>query len=110
MPNATQLFLRQVQHPAVQPGQAFRVICDAVEVGSIGLQTAAAQRRFWSWGIDTVEPLPFVTHGEADSREHAMDRFRAAWLLYAADAARLARLFEVKAATADRMKRPRSGE
>jgi hypothetical protein len=98
------LTLRQVRHPAVEPGQAFRVVSGTVEVGSIGLQQGAQQRRFWSWGIDVFEPVPFPTHGETDSRDQAMADFRAAWELFAADPLRLERFFQSRAAIKERMK------
>ena len=101
----TSLVLRPVRHPAVEPGQAFRVLCGAVEVGSIGRQLGAAQRQFWSWGLDVSEPLPFPTHGEAETRPQAMARLKEAWELFAADAGRLAAFFATKAAIAERMRR-----
>jgi hypothetical protein len=75
------LFLRQVRgHPRVT--DAFRVIHKAageeIEIGSIGLQTGSHQRRYWSWGIDTVLPRqPFATQGEARDRDDAMAQFKA---------------------------------
>lgn len=99
------LRLRRVRHPAVKPGEAFRVVCRGFEVGSIGLQQGAAQRRFWSWGLDTVGQLGFPTHGEAADRDDTMARFKAAWTLFAADQARLDRFFEAKAAIEERAAR-----
>lgn len=72
-----------------------------MEIGSIGIQTGAAGRRFWSWGIDTVvSVLDFPTHGQADDRETATTAFRAAWDEFASDPVRLAKFLDWKLASA----------
>ncbi|MCG6204215.1 hypothetical protein LPW26_06180 [Rhodopseudomonas sp. HC1] len=72
-----------------------------IEVGSIGVQTGAAGRAFWAWGIDTVVPVrEFATHGEAPDREASMAAFREAWDRFTCDPARLALFVEWKAASA----------
>jgi hypothetical protein len=96
------LFLRQVRgHPRVT--DAFRVIHKAageeIKIGSIGLQTGSHQRRYWSWGIDTVLPRqPFATRGEAPDRDDAMAQFKAVWEVFASDPDRLAQFLEMKRA------------
>jgi hypothetical protein len=46
-----------------------------LEIGSIGEQAGSNQRRFWSWGIDTVlSRQPFATEGEARDREDVQGR------------------------------------
>lgn len=68
-----------------------------VEIGSIGLQTGAGQREFWSWGLDTVLPQQsFRTDGEAKDRDDAMSQFKAMWELFAADPARPAEFVAMK--------------
>ena len=60
------LILRKVtSHPNAT--NAYRVVFDGVEVGSIGEQIGEGRRQFWSWGIDTVRPpdKEIITRGEA---------------------------------------------
>ncbi len=88
-----QLSLRRVRHPMAKDN--YRVVWnDGVKdrkIGSLGVQTGAAGRTFWSWGIETVVAvLDFPTHGEAADREAAMAAFREAWDKFASDPARLA--------------------
>lgn len=92
-----QLILKKVEdHP--QATDAYRVIYEGVEVGSIGAQLGAGQRRFWSWGIDTVLPRqPFATHGEGIDRESAMAQFKVAWATFCTDPTRLAAFLDMKA-------------
>jgi len=84
---------------------AYRVIHTAndgidLEVGSVGLQTAAHHgRQFWTWGIDTVLPRQaFATAGEAGDREDAMAQFHAVWEVFASDEKRLAAFLAIKRA------------
>jgi hypothetical protein len=88
------LTMRRVAHPMTTDN--YRVIWDGIEVGSIGVQQGAAQRVFWSWGLDTIVKVPFETHGEASGRKEAMAAFRAVWEMFAADADRLAAFVEAK--------------
>lgn len=68
-----------------------------LEVGSIGLQTGSHQRRFWSWGLDTVLPRQaFKTDGEARDREDAMSQFKAVWEVFASEPERLESFLEMK--------------
>jgi hypothetical protein len=94
------LRLRRVVHPMATDN--YRVVWNGLEVGSIGIQRGAAQRVFWSWGIDTPDNLPFATHGEAENRDEATARFRTAWEAFAADPARLAEFVATKQAIAAR--------
>lgn len=74
-----------------------------LEIGSIGLQTGAAQREFWSWGLDTVLPSqPFPTRGEAKDQEGAMVSFKAMWEQFTVDPERLS------AFIADKLRRSRA--
>lgn len=96
------LLLRAVDHPAAR--DAYRVVWRDIEVGSIGLQQGAGQRVFWHWGLDTVGNLGFPTRGDTISRDDAMAQFREAWDRFVADPARLQRMVEEKADSAERMK------
>ena len=61
-----------------------------LEIGSIGLHVAAAQRQLWKWGLDTVMPQQtFRTDGEAADRDDAMAKFRAMWEQFTVDPERL---------------------
>jgi hypothetical protein len=63
-----------------QAKDAYRVIWNGIEVGSIGLQQGSNQRTFWHWAIDTLVPPPdFAIRGDTISRDDAMVRFRKAW-------------------------------
>jgi hypothetical protein len=68
-----------------------------LEIGSIGEQVGSRQRRFWSWGIDTVLPRQrFATEGEARDREDAMSQFKAVWLVFESEPERLAAFMQLK--------------
>lgn len=90
------LTLRKItSHPHVT--DAYRVVHDGIEIGSIGKQLGAYQREFWAWGIDTILPQQvFATDGEARDRVDAMAQFKAAWEVFASDQARLAYFMEMK--------------
>ena len=83
------LTLRKVTgHP--QAENAYRVIFDGIEIGSIGSQIGSHNRQFWTWGIDTVLPQQrFATFGQADSIGEAMTAFSASWERFIQDPARL---------------------
>jgi hypothetical protein len=90
------LILRKVTGH-LQATDAYRVVYDGMEVGSIGLQTDAHQREYWAWGIDTVLPRQsFATQGEARDQDEAMRLFRATWEVFASDPERLADFIEMK--------------
>jgi hypothetical protein len=63
------LILRKVDHP--HAANAFRVIWDGLEVGSIGLQVGASGRTFWRWSIhDNGAPCREIsTIGDTLSRD-----------------------------------------
>lgn len=75
----------------VHAQNAYRVVLTLddgsdLEIGAIGLQTGTGQRKFWSWGLDTVLPSQaFPTRGEAVDRDAAMAKFRAMWEQFTAD-------------------------
>lgn len=74
-----------------------------LEIGAVGLQAAAGQRQFWSWGLDTVLPQQaFRTDSEASDRDQALAAFKSMWEQFTADPDRLA-LF-----TADKLRRSRA--
>jgi hypothetical protein len=84
------LILRRVKGH-LQARNAYRVLYDGIEIGSIGHQVGAHQREYWHWGIDAVlSRQPFKTDGEARDREDAMAQFRAVWEVFSSDAQRLA--------------------
>jgi len=92
------LYLRRVIHP--QAIDNYRVVLknggDEIEVGSIGIQHAAGARSYWTWGIDTVAPMPGLeAQGTGQDRDDCMRLFRAAWERFCADPARLAQILEM---------------
>jgi hypothetical protein len=95
LPVTDTLRLRKITSHAHAPA-AYRVVLrlddgSDLEIGAIGEQVASHQRRYWSWGIDTVLPIQaFATAGEAHDREDAMAQFKAVWLVFASDPDRLA--------------------
>jgi hypothetical protein len=70
--------LRRVDQP--QAKDAYRVIWNGIDVGSIGLQQGSSQRTFWHGAIDTLVPPPdFAIRGDTISRDDAMVRFGTAF-------------------------------
>lgn len=94
--DVTDLLLHKVTgHPMAT--DAYRVIYDGIEIGSIGKQAGAHQRVFWSWGIDSVLPRQsFATSGEGRDLEDCMKQFRAVWEVFASEPERLAAFMEAK--------------
>ena len=93
------LFLRKVDHP--QARDNYRVILkdDAgdVEIGSIGVKDFTGAEVGWTWGIDTVIPMrEMESEGRGSDRADCMRRFKAAWLAFAADPARLTEFLQAK--------------
>jgi hypothetical protein len=103
------LHLRRVDHPHAE--NAYRVIWNGFEVGSIGLQVGASGHTFWHWGVDddTAPRLPFATHGDTLSKADAMAAFRTAWNEFASDEGRLRDLVAAKVDAAQRATRSSTG-
>ena len=99
------LSLCKVNHP--QAHDNYRVVLradgDEIEMGSIGIQFEA-----WVWGIDTAVPMRDVeAEGTGKDRRDCMRQFRAAWVRFSADQARLNRISRNEAeATAISWSRP----
>jgi hypothetical protein len=95
-PSKPDLTLRKVTgHP--QARDAYRVIHNGVEIGSIGEQTGTHQQVFWQWGIDTVLPRQsFATEGKGRDREDCMKQFRAVWEVFVSEPQRLSQFMEMK--------------
>ena len=55
-----------------------------IEVGSIGVQHQAGANAAWIWGIDTVIPM------------RCKRQFKAAWIMFASDEARLTEFLAAK--------------
>jgi hypothetical protein len=92
----TALRLRNVAGHA-QAQDAYRVVYDGIEIGSIGKQQGAQQRVFWLWAVDTVLPRQsFATRGEGRDREDCMAQFKATWDVFISEPARLASFMEAK--------------
>jgi hypothetical protein len=87
--------------------EAYWVIWRGLKVGSIARQQGASQRTFWRWCIyDAGRPYrELVMGGDALGRDDAMQAFRKAWDLFAADPDRLQHVIRVHADLADRSKR-----
>jgi hypothetical protein len=82
-------------HP--QARDAYRVIYDGIEIGSISKQIGAHHREFWSWGIDTVLPKQsFATSGEGYDRDDCMKQFRAVWEVFVSDRERIEQFITMK--------------
>jgi len=79
-------------HP--QAHDNYRVILKdngvAIEVGSIGVQHQAGANAAWIWGIDTVIPM------------RCKRQFKAAWIMFASDEARLTEFLAAKRDIDDR--------
>ena len=91
------LILRKVtSHPNAT--NAYRVVFDGVEVGSIGEQIGEGRRQFWSWGIDTVLPpdKEIITRGEGGDLNHCMLLFKEAWHKFSRNPERLADFMQAK--------------
>ena len=91
------LILRKVTDHA-QASNAYRVVYDGVEVGSIGEQLGAGRRQFWSWSIDTVLPpdKTIITRGEGGDLNHCMLLFKEAWHKFSRNPERLADFMQAK--------------
>jgi hypothetical protein len=93
------LFLRKVSHP--QASDNYRVIAmiDGIEfeVGSIGTTFFTDIEPVWTWGIDTVVPMREVeSEGQGLDRKDCTRQFKAAWLAFCSDGARLTEFLERK--------------
>lgn len=90
----TRLTLRRVRHP--QAIDNYRVWCDDVQVGSIGIHLVAGSRPEWRWGIDGIlERQTFKMDGDGVDRADCMRQFRRAWNIFVSDPDRLARFMEI---------------
>jgi hypothetical protein len=93
------LFLRKIDHP--QARDNYRVILKdyetEVEIGSIGIQNILGASWSWKWGIDTVIPMREIeSEGDGKDRRDCMRQFKAAWVNFTADPARLAEFLDLK--------------
>lgn len=93
------LFLRKVDHP--QAPNNYRVILKRdeteFEIGSIGTKHFTSIEAAWTWGIDTVIPMrELESEGSGADRKQCMQQFKAAWLRFSADPARLTEFLEAK--------------
>jgi hypothetical protein len=103
-PHHHELRLRPVDHPHAK--DAYWVIWQGHQVGSIGLQQGAHQQTFWRWSLyDFGAPVrDFATDGDTISRDDAMAGFRQACDRFAADADRMQHMIEYKRDIAERSK------
>jgi hypothetical protein len=93
------LYLRKVDH--LQAPDNYRVVLkddgDEIEIGSIGVKAFTSTDEAWTWGIDTVIPMREAeSEGRGADRADCMRRFKAAWLAFVADPARLTEFLEAK--------------
>jgi hypothetical protein len=93
------LYLRRVDH--VQAKDNYRVILKTeegdLEIGSIGIKHQAGSNVAWTWGIDTVIPMREIeSEGYGKDRADCMKRFKAAWINFVSDEARLSEFLSMK--------------
>jgi|SRR5882672_954920 len=92
MANESNLYLRKVIHP--QAKDNYRVVLKQdgteVEIGSIGTTFHRTTMPTWRWGIDTVIPMrELESEGSGLDLKDCMKKFKAAWLRFCEDPARL---------------------